>query len=324
MELHQEFLDEVSSFLESEMLVDGLTHQKSIKEGGPEQLLLTDESVPGSEALHPSPVKASAPLTEEGRSQTHNSSSSEFDNLSSKKNKRRNDAVDLRLRKYRLRVKGEREELRQLEMDLSKQLKEILEARQGTSTTARTDLVLSKSFWKQIAEQQKERRLCAEKDKGRLLAIVNSQAAYLESLGLTLREQIDRQEHNDVLDPENTIAFKFRVRKTLNSGSTASILKRVVVRRNVESERVVIVMKVFPEGEGIFSGMDIDGTWWVSIRPYNDGLTKGALLEACSRRVPVEYITANADDFAVMAFQAMNEEAIIEDERESVRLLEKL
>ncbi|KAJ8537352.1 hypothetical protein ON010_g13245 [Phytophthora cinnamomi] len=136
--------------------------------------------------------------------------------------------------------------------------------------------------------------------------------------------QIDRQEYKDSSDPENTIVLKFRMRKTLNCGSTVSILKRIVVRRIVESERVVIVTKIFSEGEGIFSGMDIDETWWVSIRPYADGLTKGALLEACTRRVPVEYIIANSEDFAVKAFQAMSEEAIIEDERECVRLLEKL
>ncbi|KAG6592471.1 uncharacterized protein IUM83_12517 [Phytophthora cinnamomi] len=434
MELHQAFLDEVSSFLESEMLVDGLIPRKSTKEGGLGQLLLADESVPGWKALHPSPVKASIRLAEENRSQNHNSSSSEYDNSPSKKNKHRSDGVDLRQRKYRLRVKGEREELRQLEIELSKQVKEILEARQGTNTTARTDLVLSKSFWKQVAEHQKQRRLHAEKDKDRLLAIVNSQAMYLESLGLTLREcpswpvsvivgassegcdrlddrrwlrlkssdaavydiflqdvkdsyaridrvfeecemgslaigsacslrlhhpngcvkssqyvtkwlqpfsfedgctklwtlcrlphrQIDRHEHSDISDPENTIAFKFRVRKTLSCGSTASILKRVVVRRIVESGRVVIVTKVFSEGEGIFSGMDIDETWWSTIRPHSDGSKTRALLQTCTRRVPVKYITANPEGLAVKAFEAMVEEAIKVDEHESIRFLEKL
>ncbi|KAG6572578.1 uncharacterized protein IUM83_17620 [Phytophthora cinnamomi] len=87
-----------------------------------------------------------------------------------------------------MRVKGEREELRQLEIDLSKQIKEIIEVSQGANTSPQTDLVLSKSLWKQVAEEQKERQLHAENEKPRLLMIVNSQVAYLESLGLTLRE----------------------------------------------------------------------------------------------------------------------------------------
>ncbi|KAF1785918.1 hypothetical protein GQ600_12920 [Phytophthora cactorum] len=75
----------------------------------------------------------------------------------------------------------------------------------------------------------------------------------------------------------NTVAFKFRVKKTLADGATVSVLKRGRFRGN---NRVVIVWKIFSEGEGIFSGMDANETTWARIRPYLAGSNTGTYSRA--------------------------------------------
>ncbi|KAF4044632.1 hypothetical protein GN244_ATG03038 [Phytophthora infestans] len=72
--------------------------------------------------------------------------------------------------------------------ELSLQLRELIAAKKGTQTTARTDVVLSESFWKQVAAQQREQRLRVEAEHKRLLQIVNSQNTYIENMGIGLRE----------------------------------------------------------------------------------------------------------------------------------------
>ncbi|KAG3088307.1 hypothetical protein PI124_g6265 [Phytophthora idaei] len=60
-----------------------------------------------------------------------------------------------------------------------------MDAREGRGTTARNDLMLSKSFWKQVATQQRQQRLHVEAERKILLAIVNSQGLYIESMRFT-------------------------------------------------------------------------------------------------------------------------------------------
>lgn len=98
------------------------------------------------------------------------------------------DTADARRQKYRERQKGERDDLRQTADELSTQVRELINAREGRNTTARTDLVLSKSFWKQVATHHRELRRRAETERKQLLALVNSQSAYIEDMGITLRE----------------------------------------------------------------------------------------------------------------------------------------
>ncbi|ETK81399.1 hypothetical protein L917_12835 [Phytophthora nicotianae] len=72
--------------------------------------------------------------------------------------------------------------------------------------------------------------------------------------------QHDREAFDLVGDLENTRVIKFRLKKTLNSGATVSILKRAVARRFFDENRMVMVFQIFSEGEGMFSGMDTDET----------------------------------------------------------------
>ncbi|ETL34802.1 hypothetical protein L916_13012 [Phytophthora nicotianae] len=105
----------------------------------------------------------------------------------------------------------------------------------------------------------------------------------------------------------------------LSKDTSVSILKRVVARRFDHEDRVVMIWKVFWEGEGIFSGMDIDETAWVCIRPYSDDSHIGAMTETCTRQVPVQYLTSRKKDPTVQAFWKMTQEVNEEDEREIVR-----
>ncbi|GMF24350.1 unnamed protein product [Phytophthora lilii] len=70
--------------------------------------------------------------------------------------------------------------------------------------------------------------------------------------------------------------------------------------------------------------MDIDETAWASIRPNSDGSITGTLMEVYSRQVPVQYITAKAEETSVKIFLAMLQEAVDEDDYELIRSLENL
>lgn len=98
--------------------------------------------------------------------------------------------------------------------------------------------------------------------------------------------QLDREVYEDLSEAGNTVAFKFRVIKTLANGSTISVRKRALSKRFRDRNQVVIVWKIFSEGEGLFSGMDASETIWVRIRPFFDGVNTKMLKEACSRQPP--------------------------------------
>ncbi|KAG7375317.1 hypothetical protein PHYPSEUDO_001858 [Phytophthora pseudosyringae] len=59
-------------------------------------------------------------------------------------------------------------------------MRKLIEARRGSKTTPRTDLVLSKAFWRRVATQQCDQRLRVEAER------VNSQGAFIESMGVAL------------------------------------------------------------------------------------------------------------------------------------------
>ncbi|POM66977.1 Hypothetical protein PHPALM_17083 [Phytophthora palmivora] len=320
-----EFLNEVTAFLESETLIPGFTPRKSF-EVDEVQPLLSDESVPSWVAI--SRVDAD-PLLKDAEAESYKSSSSEDGKSLIRKNKRVNDAVDVRRQKYRQKLKNERDELRQTANELSNQVRELIETKQGMKTTARTDLVLSKSFWRQVAIYQRKYRVRVEAEHERLLAIVNSQGVYIENMGNALREcpkefnslaviagngDIGAIRMHDRIDDLKWLRLKssvsalytiylqdvddcyarvdqvfrdaefatlpigYRLEKTLSNGETVSIMKHVVSRRFIESDRVVIVWKMFSEGEGIFSGMDTDETGFSILRPQHDALEKMTLM----------------------------------------------
>ncbi|ETL87985.1 hypothetical protein L917_12913, partial [Phytophthora nicotianae] len=402
-----EFLDAVSAFLETEAHAVVSTPRTSF--GGRFQQSQRGETAPTWAVVSPTEVPVD----------NDKNDTCEIEKSPCKANKRRNEALDERRKKYRLKSKNERDDLRQKAGELARKIQEMIDAREGRNTTARTDLVLSKSFWKDIAMEQKQQRLRSEAEHQTLLRIVNAQSVYIESIrmascapsrslslgghdgiddhkwlrlkssvsslyttylqevdgGYTRIDQIlqdsevgslsvgmfdssyrykpsgelqffqhryrvlqpfsldetcrvmwdlatitnrqtDREGYNAVSDPDNTVAVRFRVQKRLSNGSTVSIMRHVVSRRFIKSNRVAIVWKIFSEGEGIFSGMDMDETGMISIRPLNDGPRSGTVLEFCTRLIPVSFLTTNSNDRAVKAFQQMMEDSISEDTRD--------
>eukprot|EP00644_Phytophthora_capsici_P002640 jgi/Phyca11/105567/e_gw1.11.522.1 len=99
--------------------------------------------------------------------------------------------------------------------------------------------------------------------------------------------QESRQIYQSVEDPANTIAFKFRITTRLSSGEVASVLQRVAIRRYEEKERMVIVWRLFTEGEGIFNGMNADETGWNVAVPATNSTKPGTVMLTCVRNVPM-------------------------------------
>ncbi|KAG1712547.1 hypothetical protein DVH05_000289 [Phytophthora capsici] len=403
-----EFLDELTAFL----ALDSFTSRKSL-EGDVNQHLVDREAVTDS-------LLADSLSNENKKSKRW-------------KSRRRGEIADLRRQKYRERVKLDREELQRTADELSAQFQELINAQKGTKTTARTDLVLSKTFWRKIGIHQREQRLRVEAEHKRLPAIVNAQNMYIESLGVRkessdvkldtpnpgngcvadvrnqiddlkwlqlkssvsslyamyLQEadkcyaqvdqifqdiemesfpvgspdssyrympngdvtyfqhrnrfllpfefenssrvlwelvplphrQIDREVYHSVSDPANTVALQYRIQQTSAGGKIMSIMKHLVGRRFISNDRVVMVWKIFSEGEGDFSGFDVDEICWARIRPVHDGSQYKTLMEFHSRQVPVPNLSANANNPAVKDFQHMMQDAVAQDEREVARLL---
>ncbi|ETI41352.1 hypothetical protein F442_13280 [Phytophthora nicotianae P10297] len=97
------------------------------------------------------------------------------------KSKRTTQGNDYRPKRYRDRVKNERQELKRVEKELSLKKQELIDAREGRKTTKPTDLALSTPFWQEMATRQREEREQAEMEQKRLVAAVQSQASYIEN-----------------------------------------------------------------------------------------------------------------------------------------------
>ncbi|KAH7468688.1 hypothetical protein PRIC1_010223 [Phytophthora ramorum] len=101
-----------------------------------------------------------------------------------------------------------------------------------------------------------------------------------------------RQVYEDVDDPENTIALKFRITTRLSADRIASVVQRLVLRRYEESERTVIVWRLFTEGEGVFAGMHADETGWGVVTPVRSSSRTGTVMTTCVRNVPMHLSSA--------------------------------
>ncbi|KAL4088005.1 hypothetical protein PRIC1_012435 [Phytophthora ramorum] len=405
-----EFLDEVAAFLASETLPRVVTPCRSPCStvtkffGG-------TSPIASLEASTPPPVIADS-SSEDVEPESLKSGSSDGEKVSPTVVRQ-----DNRRKRYRERVKNEREELKRMETQLSTRVQELVDIKEGRKTDVRADLMASMAFWQNLARRQREQCDQSEAEHKQLVAAVRSQAVYIENLcavlkvrpmdnhkwlllkssdatlyDLYLREvnefyamtdqvfeecgmealpistmsayqhfspngkvaytqyvnkllqpfgfentsksmwevakflhrDIDRKVYESVSDNGNTHAFKFRMKKILSTGSTVSILKRGLARRFRDANRTLIVFKIFSEGEGIFSGMDIDETGWICMRPYSDGLESGTLMEICLRQDPVSYVTARPNDSALKEFKDMLHDAVEEDNHKLIRSLEKL
>ncbi|KAL3664779.1 hypothetical protein V7S43_009959 [Phytophthora oleae] len=114
--------------------------------------------------------------------------------------------------------------------------------------------------------------------------------------------QESRELYDVVDDPENTQALKFRRTTHLTSGGLASVLRRLVIRRYESKERMVLVWRVFSEGEGVFNGMHADETGWGVISPTERSSRTGTVLRTCVKNTPMHFNNAAVHDRAVKQF----------------------
>ncbi|ETK81465.1 hypothetical protein L915_13035 [Phytophthora nicotianae] len=135
--------------------------------------------------------------------------------------------------------------------------------------------------------------------------------------------QEDREIYEGVEDPENTMAMKFRV-TSRRMGETVSLLQRVVVRRYQEINRVVVVWKVFTEGEGLFRGMHSDETGWGVIRPSTTSDATGTILDTCFRNVPMHFSNSSTCTPVVNEFTDMVVNTGEEENKTVMQALEKM
>ncbi|KAG3191533.1 hypothetical protein PC128_g10891 [Phytophthora cactorum] len=135
--------------------------------------------------------------------------------------------------------------------------------------------------------------------------------------------QEDREIYEGVEDPENTMAMKFRV-SSRRMGESVSLLQRVVVRRYQEINRVVVVWKVFTEGEGLFRGMHSDETGWGVVRPSTTSDATGTILDTCFRNVPMHFSNSSTCTPVVNEFTDMVVSTGEEESKTVMKALEKM
>ncbi|ETK96216.1 hypothetical protein L915_00961 [Phytophthora nicotianae] len=130
------------------------------------------------------------------------------------------------------------------------------------------------------------------------------------------QRQCDREDYDGIEDSENTVALKFRVIRTMASGSTVSVVQWLVARRFIEHNRVSYIWKAYTEGEGIFRGMHSNQTGWGSLRPLPDG--SGTLGDFCIRQFPVLF---NAPPPSVNEFYHFLQAVLDEDKCDSLTVI---
>ncbi|KAG6603132.1 uncharacterized protein IUM83_17604 [Phytophthora cinnamomi] len=119
--------------------------------------------------------------------------------------------------------------------------------------------------------------------------------------------QLDREEYTGMLDVENTIAVRFRVKCKLQTGGLVSLSTHFVSRRYVEEGRTVIIWRELWEGEGDFDGIHSDETGWCTIQPREGAVGAIAstiygtdrfstIVQTCVRLVPVHFRTNVSSD----------------------------
>ncbi|KAL3670924.1 hypothetical protein V7S43_004109 [Phytophthora oleae] len=133
--------------------------------------------------------------------------------------------------------------------------------------------------------------------------------------------QCDRQPYERLKDSNDTVAAKFRVAQVVKSGSIEYTTQRFVGRRYAEANGMVLVWKVFVEGEGIFHSMHSNESGWCRLRP---AASQGTWLEMHVRRSPLHYSAALAQDHVAEQFDDYLKKLTNEDQFEVMKGLEQL
>ncbi|ETK81435.1 hypothetical protein F441_13315 [Phytophthora nicotianae CJ01A1] len=127
----------------------------------------------------------------------------------------------------------------------------------------------------------------------------------------------DREVYDRAKELDNTFAVRFRAIAQLQ-GAPVSLLQRLVVRRYVTVDYMVLVWRVFVEGEGLYSGMHASDSGWCRLRPIKNGVKDGTVMELCVHQVPM-YFGLNPSGEEIARFH----EAVIRISKENEEKLLK-
>ncbi|ETK81397.1 hypothetical protein L915_13102 [Phytophthora nicotianae] len=134
--------------------------------------------------------------------------------------------------------------------------------------------------------------------------------------------QLDREVYAGATGLDNTIAVKFRIERTLATGTKVSMKQWLVVRRFIEADRVIHIWKIYSEGEGNLRGIHSDETGWARLRPTSDGF--GTWTEVVVRQIPVLFSVFKPGNSVVNEFREMLQDKVDEDEEALTGALECL
>ncbi|OWZ16608.1 hypothetical protein PHMEG_0009578 [Phytophthora megakarya] len=128
-----------------------------------------------------------------------------------------------------------------------------------------------------------------------------------------VHRQLDREEFDQFDDPDTTHASKFRIKCRLPDGGHASLKQRVITRRFMESDRMVLVWKSVIAGEGSLSGIQTDESGWAIIQPSLTG--SGTTMQVCMKHVPL-HLNIPISEASTVQFDNLLESVIHETDQE--------
>ncbi|KAJ8552526.1 hypothetical protein ON010_g10021 [Phytophthora cinnamomi] len=101
----------------------------------------------------------------------------------------------------------------------------------------------------------------------------------------------DRQRYRSVVDLDSVIAVKFQVGN--NCQDASNLIIRIVMKRRVEPERIVILWRAHTKGEGELNGIHADETGWSVVRP-TDAESKSAVGMSTAILTFIRFVPYNA------------------------------
>lgn len=143
-----------------------------------------------------------------------------------------------------------------------------------------------------------------------------------------VHRQKDRKHYEGIIDPENTIAAKFRLRCLSEKGEPVNMIVHMIMRRYVEAHRMVLVWRALSEGEGDFSGMHSDETGWSIVRPNDtdedDMSPMRTVMQTFVRFVPMNIANTSLNEVDSDHFTKLVVTSVEEDAAEIARMMDSL
>ncbi|KAG1712580.1 hypothetical protein DVH05_000322 [Phytophthora capsici] len=93
-------------------------------------------------------------------------------------------------------------------------------------------------------------------------------------------------QYEDVQDPDNTLIESFIDSCVLETGMEVKVRQHFISRRFQFDNQVFITWHFVSEGIGVFSGLRMDETGWMRMKPSGSRTEPGTVLEMCICRAP--------------------------------------